>query len=397
MKTLLIALLLLSAVLAPLFVLWALRRGAPSAATAREQQNVAAYQDRVKELQAERDAGRLSDTEFTALESEAAAALLAARDGEAVDRPGSRGLLWGSALLVPLVAIGLYVAGGGLPPFGPEETADAMIAQLEARTQQNPHDVEAYANLGQANMMVNRFQAAAEAYARANELTQQRAPVLLVNEGEALALARGEDLLGRPAQLFAAALEAAPNNPRALWYASLAAAQAGDAERERTMLQRLTALNLPDAFREAVDQRLAGLGGAAAAQAASAPAPQSAPEPTPQGQQLTVTVELDDAVANQVPAGATLFVFAKMPEGPPMPLAVRRIGSPSFPLTVTLSEADAMMPSMSLATTDTWLVTARLSASGQAQAAPGDAQGLRVVSAQEAGDAVTVRIDTLVE
>ena len=56
-----------------------------------------------------------------------------------------------------------------------------------------------------------------------------------------------------------------------------------------------------------------------------------------------------------------------------------------------------MMPSMSLATTDTWLVTARLSASGQAQAAPGDAQGLRVVSAQEAGDAVTVRIDTLVE
>ena len=53
MKTLLIALLLLSAVLAPLFVLWALRRGAPSAATAREQQNVAAYQDRVKELQAE--------------------------------------------------------------------------------------------------------------------------------------------------------------------------------------------------------------------------------------------------------------------------------------------------------------------------------------------------------
>ena len=386
----LIAAFALLTVFAALFVLWALRMRAPRAASARQQQNVVAYKSRLAELGAEQAAGRLTDEEYAALEAEAAAALLAAQDDAGVSTPGGNAVLWASAAVVPLVAIALYLFGGGLPPTTPSEQADALIAQLVKATEQNPHDIEAYANLGRANMMVNRFEAAAEAYARANQLTEYKAPELMVSEGEALGLARGEDLLGRPAQLFEAALEIAPNHAKGLWYASLAAAQGQNPGAEQGYLQRLAALNLPEAFRQAVDQRLASMGVAAAPPAAAAPAAES------DGVSLNVTVQLDDDVANQIPAGSTLFVFAKMPSGPPMPLAVQRIANPSFPLSVTLTENDAMMPNLSLASTEQWLLTARLSASGQAQAASGDAQGERLVEQAERNAPIVLTIDQIV-
>lgn len=381
-------------VLAALFVLWALRMRAPRAASARQQQNINAYKSRVAELDAERDAGRLTDDEHAALEAEAAAALLAAQDDAGASTPGGNGLLWASALIAPAVAIALYLFGGGLPPVTPAEQADALIAQLVKQTEQNPHDIEAYANLGRANMMVNRFQAAADAYARANQLTEYKAPELIVSEGEALGLARGEDLLGRPAQLFEAALEIAPNHAKGLWYASLAAAQQQNQDAEQGYLQRLAALNLPEAFRQAVDQRLANMGVASNPPPADVPPADAADKAD--GVSLTVNVQLDDAVANQIPAGSTLFVFAKMPSGPPMPLAVQRIANPSFPITVQLTENDAMMPNLSLASTEQWLLTARLSASGQAQAASGDAQGQRLVEQAEQSDLIKLTIDQIV-
>lgn len=397
MTTYLIGGFVLLTILAALFVLWALRMRAPRASSARQQQNVAAYKSRVSELDAERAGGRLTDSEYEALEAEAAAALLAAQDEAGVSTPGGNGVLWASAAVVPVVAVGLYLFGGGLPPVTPAEQADALIAQLVKATEQNPHDIEAYANLGRANMMVNRFDAAAQAYARANQLTEYKAPELMVSEGEALGLARGEDLLGRPAQLFEAALEVAPNHPKGLWYASLAAAQRQDGVAEQSYLQRLSALNLPEAFRQAVDQRLArgGVAAGAPASAQTAGQPEQAAADA-DGVSLTVNVQLDDDVANRIPAGSTLFVFAKMPSGPPMPLAVRRIANPSFPLTVTLRESDAMMPSMTLASTEQWLLTARLSASGQAQAASGDAQGQRLVEQGEQNDVISLTIDQLV-
>lgn len=382
-------------VLAALFVLWALRMRAPRAASARQQQNINAYKSRVAELNAERDAGRLTDDEHAALEAEAAAALLAAQDDAGASTPGGNGLLWASALIAPAVAIALYLFGGGLPPVTPAEQADALIAQLVKQTEQNPHDIEAYANLGRANMMVNRFQAAADAYARANQLTEYKAPELIVSEGEALGLARGEDLLGRPAQLFEAALEIAPNHAKGLWYASLAAAQQQNQDAEQGYLQRLAALNLPEAFRQAVDQRLANMGVASNPPPADVPPADAADNDD--GVSLTVNVQLDDAVANQIPAGSTLFVFAKMPSGPPMPLAVRRIGNPSFPLSVRLTENDAMMPNMSLATAEQVLITARLSASGTANAQAGDAQGSVTTPTRDVQGPVEVLIDTVVE
>ena len=85
-----------------------------------------------------------------------------------------------------------------------------------------------------------------------------------------------------------------------------------------------------------------------------------------------------------------------MQSGPPMPVAVHRGPAPQLPADVTLDDSMAVMPTMRLSQFDSWVVTARLSRSGQAKAESGDLQGSRVVTRAEAGAPLELSIDQLV-
>jgi cytochrome c-type biogenesis protein CcmH len=78
----------------------------------------------------------------------------------------------------------------------------------------------------------------------------------------------------------------------------------------------------------------------------------------------------------KIPVNAILFVFAKSAAvgAPPMPLAVQRIPSPTLPLTVSLDDSLAMMPSLKLSSVDEVIITARLSTSGDVRGNPDDLQ-----------------------
>lgn len=64
-----------------------------------------------------------------------------------------------------------------------------------------------------------------------------------------------------------------------------------------------------------------------------------------------------------LPAGAFLFVFAKA-EGSPAPVAVQRLATAIFPVSVNLSDANAMMPSRLLSNYEQVTVNAFISLSG---------------------------------
>ena len=49
-----------------------------------------------------------------------------------------------------------------------------------------------------------------------------------------------------------------------------------------------------------------------------------------------------------MPSGATLFIFARALNGPPMPLAVVRQPVGNFPVEAVLNDSQAMMPDLSL-------------------------------------------------
>jgi cytochrome c-type biogenesis protein CcmH len=67
-----------------------------------------------------------------------------------------------------------------------------------------------------------------------------------------------------------------------------------------------------------------------------------------------------------------VFVLARIPGGPPMPVAAEKHALSELPLTVTLDDHDSPMPTAKLSALDKVEVLARLSPSGNATPQPGD-------------------------
>ncbi|MDZ7826005.1 MAG: hypothetical protein U5R48_08335 [Gammaproteobacteria bacterium] len=120
------------------------------------------------------------------------------------------------------------------------------------------------------------------------------------------------------------------------------------------------------------DARVALTLGEPAADAAEAQEP-AASEPTATGASVRVLVELDPEL--QAPEGATLFVFARAVDGPPMPLAAARLDAGDLPRLVTLDDSMAMMPGRSLSAADRVRIVARIASGDGVRARSGDLEG----------------------
>lgn len=90
---------------------------------------------------------------------------------------------------------------------------------------------------------------------------------------------------------------------------------------------------------------------------------------------LTVQVDISDSLKAKYPANTTVFVAAVAVDGPPMPLAAQRITLGQLPVQVVLSDAQAVMPNMTLSNFPKVSIKATLSVSGQPSAQAGDWQG----------------------
>ena len=102
---------------------------------------------------------------------------------------------------------------------------------------------------------------------------------------------------------------------------------------------------------------------------------------------------IDVAIAANVPvpAGASVFVFARVP-GSPMPMAVARIPASELPTRVELNDSMVMIPGTSLAGLAQVDLVARLSASGQPIAQPGDYEKVLQIATADIGDGVQILI-----
>jgi cytochrome c-type biogenesis protein CcmH len=87
---------------------------------------------------------------------------------------------------------------------------------------------------------------------------------------------------------------------------------------------------------------------------------------------LKVRVTLDPQRSAEVEAGQLLYIYAKAEQGPPMPLAAKRLKVSDLPAEVTLSDSDAMMANMAMSAFERVVVGARISKTGNPIAQPGD-------------------------
>ena len=172
---------------------------------------------------------------------------------------------------------------------------------------------------------------------------------------------------GHAAELFEQALELAPDNPRALWYGGITAYRRGELALAQQRWVELQNHELPVELRQVLAERLAELEQSQGSPVAKSDAPVA-------GTAIEISIAIEPSLAARVPPNSTLFVIARRGSGGP-PLAVQRHPAGPWPRSVRLSDADAMLPGISLASGGPLTLVARISTSGQPIAASGDLFG----------------------
>lgn len=294
---------------------------------------------------------------------------------ETTPRSGIAAIAVGATLPLAAFAIYYFATSWSWDPARHAETAAAgdlqqMVAQLRTRLANQPDDIQGWKLLGRSATVMGDYVLARDAFGQANEKTQGKDPEALVGFAESLVLNDEREIGGRAAAMFEQALAMEPDNARALWYGGIVAYRRGDLPLAQQRWVELQNHDLPPELRQVVAERLAEIDkapGRIPAVAAAAPA-------APATGSIELNIDLAPSLAGKVPQGATLFVIARRGEGGP-PLAVVRRAAGAWPQRISMTDANAMLPGVSLASGGALKVIARVSGSGQPVAVSGDLFG----------------------
>jgi cytochrome c-type biogenesis protein CcmH len=292
------------------------------------------------------------------------------------------------AVALPACAFGLYLARGTPAAADPRLAANggmdpqqivAMVETLARKVRERPNDVQGWALLARSMATLGRFQESADAYAHLVTLAPGD-PSVLADYADALAMAQGHVLAGKPYQLAKEALSIDPNHPKALALAASAALEANDYPASLRYWRALEAQLPPDsedlqqvhAIVADVEAKAREAGHPLTASAAATAKPSKAPGGA---KAVTGSVVAAPEVASRIRSGDTLFVYARAENGPRMPLAIIRGTAAQLPLQFALDDSQAMSPAMKLSSVDAVRIEARVSRSGNAMPQAGDIVG----------------------
>ena len=406
-------------------LLWPLLRARHvAAAPDADSAAIAVYRDQKQVLDAE-----CADGVITPGERDVAVAELARRLGDEVaapraataDRPGRR-RAWVVALallvLIPSAALILYarlgnpgaaavVAAGAAG--NAHEISDsqivAMVDNLAQRLKSRPGDAEGWVLLARSYVALGRFADAADAYARADALVPDNA-ALLADYADALAMAQGKRLAGKPAELTRRALAIDPQHRKALALAATAALEARDLDGALSYWRRLLA-QFPEGSDDArqINTIVAELESARrdgkTLPRAAGKAPQRIDQAvagasrSPPAGAIAGRVDIAPALAAKVALTDTVFIFARAVDGARMPLAVLRVPARELPREFSLDDSMGMAPGVKLSGAGAVIVEARISKSGNALPQSGDFSG-KSAPVKPGATGVRVTIDQLV-
>ncbi len=395
-----IAALLVLASLALILPLW---RGEGRQSISRSALNKQLYRQRLLEIGEEREQGILAEESESLVELQRS--LLDDIPDVEQSARGGKSLIWIPGVLVlVVVSLGLYYQLGAWREVQRWQDASSRLGELSnrilverdsevteqdlldftlglrTRLKEEPNDYRGWLLLGRLTLDGNDPEMAREALERAYSLAPQKAMVA-VPYAQALMMT-GEE--ARADQLLQAAIAQDPANIEARSVHAFMALQKEDFQtalvRWRAMLPLLekgsTRHAMVERSIEYAEQQLRQRGIAVTA----APAAQAG-----QGSAQVLAVKEGEyplhitlAPGIQLPEDAHLFVFAVIPNGPPMPIAVKRIPGPQLPLTLSLGDGDAMMEGSKLAAYPELQFKARLSRGGNVMNKEGAFEGVSV-------------------
>ena len=384
----------------------------------RQEQNIHFAKERLQELETQRENDAISESDYEALKLELETTLAEDIDllDEAKKEPASteqqtsnKGLIVGLCVILPLLAAGIYTQLGtpeAVNSIATDELESAqpnaqqvqqMLTSIEQRLATNPNDPEGWTVLSRTYLALGRYEDAKISLTKLIEFGGPSANVYAQLADTTSLMSRGtidQEALGYVEQ----ALGLDPQQPQALWLAGLHAAQNGLQAQAGEFWGRLLPLlaqspQQQQELKTIMEQTLSGetkdrtlaasqAAATAANKPATAPSPQTATASKPINLNvdvnLTVSVKVSPELSDKIDAGDTVFVFAKGQNGPPPPLAVKRLQIADLPAVVTLSDADAMVPQFKLSLFEDVQVSARISKSGNPTAQAGDLEALPI-------------------
>jgi cytochrome c-type biogenesis protein CcmH len=332
--------------------------------------NVALYQERVAELQAQQAEGVLDAAQMDSGRAEAARELLADTEGVAAPRISKLGkpLPLLAAVLVPVLGLGLYMHFGAADKVEltrefaqAPQSMEEMTQRLERAVAAQPDSAEGLYFLGRTYMAQDRPADAAKMFERAANLAG-RQPELLGQWAQAQYFADGKKWSAKIQALTDEALKADPKEVTSLGLLGIAAFEGERYQEAIDYWNRLLAQLPPE------DNSRAALQGGIkrAAERLEASGGKVAQVPVPaKAALLKVSVDLASELRSKVKPGDSVFIFARATSGPPAPLAAKRLTVADLPVTVELGDADAMMPQLKLSNFPEVQLVARISRAGQ--------------------------------
>ena len=386
-----------------------LLRGSDAQASGqREQQNIQIAREKKQQLEAQLAEGEIDQAAYDAAYLDLQTALALELERHESRREGARGNWMAVVVLlaVPLASIALYLnygeyrvienpqlaeaaaphAAAHPQTAAPQMSMEEMVAAVDKRLQENPDDAEGWFMRGRLHMAMQEFEGAVTAFRRSDELMPNE-PGILFALADSIAMQNNGSMSGEPEALVMRGLQRAPMFPNGLWLAGMAAEQRKDFSEAHRYWSLLLPLVAEDAaatneirgLLASLEQRDPSLAMVAGAR-----------------RELSLHIDIDPALRARANDQTAVFVYARAMQGPPMPLAVKRLQLKDLPLTLSLGDADAMMPSMKLSSYDQVVVGARVSFSGNPVGQSGDFfTELESVDSTNPPERIDLTIDTV--
>lgn len=407
-----------------------LLRRAPATETASDANVRAFYLAQREQLRRDLDNGALTSQAHARAEEELQRDLLqdlALRRARGAPMAGQRAGIAAACLLsvaIPVAAVLLYGQLGNpraaatvtmapaAEPHAPEAGEDMALAinALAQRLRAAPDDADGWYMLARSYETLGRYTDAVAAYQQVLRLVPGQ-PDVLADLADALLSAKQGTPDEASIAAVAQALNAQPDQPKALALAGMMALRRGDAAEALVHWERLQTLLPPDseaarqiqtniaqarsmaagapAAPTAPSTSAAGASGpstsaagapaaSTSAAGASAPSTSAARDAAPPASPARIggRARIADALRDQVRPTDTVFILARPVEGSRMPLAILRMRVSDLPRAFVLDDSTSMSPEATLSRATKVRVEIRISRSGGATAQPGDLSGV---------------------
>ncbi|MGB1976737.1 MAG: c-type cytochrome biogenesis protein CcmI [Pseudoalteromonas tetraodonis] len=264
----------------------------------------------------------------------------------------------------------------------------AFALALRTKLSQSGDDEVAWMLLGRVALMLNEFDMAKQSFDKTLKINPDNMQAL-VSYSQVLLLEGSEENMTRAAGMLSKVLQAQPNNLDAISLLALIAFERKDWLQAKAAFEVLLAsMDESDTRYAMINQRISEIDLQIAQQNVVTSGEQLA------AQSIQVTVDIDSQLADKQPNNGILFVFAKAAKGSPMPLAVVKLTDYSFPITVELSDANAMMAGLNLSSANEIVISARISNDDSVMPSTGELEGHSEVLNRKDVRQVQLNIDT---